>query len=365
MTNMRRILLLCDTNADFQTQRLAEGIARDVKDEFELTRATVGRGGDFPGVATGILQLRSLPKFDVVHSCGGAALTLAALASSARIIYSPTQFPSRRTIGWLRAVMAHCTLEIVASTVTMARRCMSGGIAPDHVHVIRPGVEFGRIKRRKNPELRAALGMGIDDFVVLAVGESTRAAAHDRAVWATGILNVLDPRYKLLMWGRGKEMPRLKRFAVNLAQTEMVRFAEERLGQSVEFEELLGAADLALLTAAGPVPTLPIAITMAAGLPIVATVTYTASELLEDRHTALMVAKATPKLLARRILDVREDAGLQWSIADMARTEAFEYFAMTRFVRQWSSVYRQICEGAKVQVPQDSPGAGLRFHGRA
>jgi hypothetical protein len=48
----------------------------------------------------------------------------------------------------------------------------------------------------------------------------------------------------------------------------------------------------------------------------------------------------------------------------MARTEAYEYFSITRFVNQHRTVYRQLVEGAKVEVPEAGPGAGLRFHGR-
>jgi hypothetical protein len=70
-----------------------------------------------------------------------------------------------------------------------------------------------------------------------------------------------------------------------------------------------------------------------------------------------------PRQIARRALDLIEDSHLQWSLADMARTEAYEYFSFTRFVNQFRAVYRQMVEGGKVEVPQDAPGAGLRFHG--
>ena len=140
--------------------------------------------------------------------------------------------------------------------------------------------------------------------------------------------------------------------------------AEQRLGRAVQFEELLPAADTALVAATGPVPTLPVAYCMAAGLPTVAAVTYTVAELLEDRHTALMCPKDAPRLLARRVLDLAEDARLRWSLSDMARTEAFEFFAQTRFVNQYRVLYQQVAAGEPVDLPEAGPGAGLRFHGR-
>ena len=95
------------------------------------------------------------------------------------------------------------------------------------------------------------------------------------------------------------------------------------------------------------------------------TVTPTVAELLEDRHTALMTAPGKPRMFARRMLDLIEDTSAQWTLADMARTEAYEYFAFTRFVNQFRALYKQIAAGEKVSVPDEAPGAGLRFHGRA
>ena len=155
------------------------------------------------------------------------------------------------------------------------------------------------------------------------------------------------------------------RFTHRLRRPNFLSVATERLGPDVTFEELLPAADTALVTADAPAATLPIAICMAAGLPIVATVSPTVAELLEDRHTALFTTKSEPRLIAQRILDLLGDSKLRWSIADMARTEAYEYFSLTRFLDQHRVLYRQFASGARIEIPQQQPGAGLRFHGRA
>lgn len=238
-------------------------------------------------------------------------------------------------------------------------------MALQRVHLIRPAVDFGRISRRRDVGLRRDLGLSDDDYVVLAVGESTRPANHELAVWTSGILNVLDRSYKLLAWGRGGRCGTLVRFARSLKQGEMIRLAEPTLGRKVEFEELLPAADLLLVTSSGAQPTLPLAMGMAAGLPIVSTVTYTNGELLEDHHNALMTPKATARMLAQRVMALRYDSVLQWELSDRAGVEAFEYFAASRFFEQYRVLYRQIKEGKAVQIPESQPGAGMRFHGRA
>jgi glycosyltransferase involved in cell wall biosynthesis len=237
-------------------------------------------------------------------------------------------------------------------------------VALERCHLIRPGVDFGAVRRRRDPALRKRLGFAEDDHVILAAGESTRNASHGDAAWATAILHILDPKYRLLLWGRGVQAAKVCRLAEAQSDHNFTTHAQRVLGR-VEFEALLPAADSVLVSSVGATATLPSAIAMAAGLPIVSTVTYTNSELLEDRHTALMTGKGVPRKLARRVLDLHEDTGLQCSIADVARTEAYEFFSHTRFIEQFRAVYEQAAAGKPVAVPETAPGAGSRFHGRA
>ena len=361
---MIRILHLLEREAEFEAERGSESIARAVGEGFSVTRRKIGYGGDWRDAATAAAMLRrSREQFDLVHAWGGKALTVAALGTSAPLVFSPASETRGRTVQWLRAVMAYRRVEVVCPTVTMHRRLVERGVPIERSHLIRPGVEFNRVKRRRDAALREQLGLTEADHVFLTAGESTRGAAHRDAIWATSILHVADPKYKLLVWGRGGMLDSLEHFGRNV-MPDALRIAQRRLGRRVEFEELLPAADGIVVTARAPVATLPVAISMAAALPIVATVTPTVAELLEDRHTALMTAPARPRWFARRVLDLIEDPASQWSLSDTARTEAYEYFAFTRFVNQFRSVYRQVVDSDRVEVEQPAPGAGARFHGR-
>jgi glycosyltransferase involved in cell wall biosynthesis len=143
-----------------------------------------------------------------------------------------------------------------------------------------------------------------------------------------------------------------------------ITFATDKFGKDFTYEKLLSAADLVLVTANAPVPTLTIAITMASAVPIVATVSRTVGELLEDRHNCLMVTQSRARLIARKSLDILEDKALQWKLTDMARTEAYEYFSLTRFLEQYRMLYEQIARGVTIEIPPPPPGAGSRFAGR-
>jgi glycosyltransferase involved in cell wall biosynthesis len=373
-----RILHLLSPGADFQLRRTGELIARDVGGEFSVERQQLGAGRRLaaldwlslrrrtprPGPGSGANPSQQ-PPVELVHAFGLAALSAAALAGHRRILFSPMPAISPRALRWLAAVMSYCDVQVICATATQHRQLVTRGVPMQRCHFIRPAVEFSRIRgRRRDTTLRASLGLADEDIVLLAPGESTPPAQHNLAVWTCGILHVLDVRHRLLLWGRGRNAAAATTLARRVNQRRMVVDATAVLGAETDFESLLPAVDVALFTASGPVATLPVAQTMAAALPIVAVTNRLSTELLEDRHTALLVTRATPRLLAQRVLDVLENRDLAWSLGDMARTEAFEYFSASRLLNAYRTVYRQMALGESVSVPTAEAGAGLRFHGR-
>jgi glycosyltransferase involved in cell wall biosynthesis len=357
---MARVLHLSDYNSDYQTRTALAQLSRD-KDS---TVRTIGRGGNFATRLLGVFKLRSqVNGFDIVHAWGESALGLAAIGCGKKIIYSPTNFPNRRSIRWLRAVMSAREVQVICPTDTMRKEMVERGVAIQRCHLIRPGVDFAKVNRRRNDELRAKLGFNSQDVVLLAPGESLREANHRAAILAASVLHLVDPKYKLLIWGKGEMTDAERRHARKMLSRDWISFATEKIGD-VEFEQLLPATDAVLVTAENPVAALPIAVCMAAALPIVAVVSSTIAEMLEDRHSALFVTRNTTRLIARRVLDLAEDSQLAWKIADAAKTEAFEFFSMTRFVSQIRAVHEHFAKDEIIEVPQQAPGAGMRFAGR-
>jgi glycosyltransferase involved in cell wall biosynthesis len=356
---MVHVLHLLSVSADYQAQTAVAQLAGDGV-EIRSDIRTLGRGGDFSSAMAGIIALRRRRAGgDLIHAWGETALSVAAIGQGQPIVYSPAEFPRTRTVRWLSSIMNFRNVEVVCPTETMRRAFVRHGLPIERCHVIRPGVDFSRINQRRDPALRAALGLGDADQVFLAVGESTREADHPKAAWAAVVLHVLERRNRLLLWGRGPLAEKTARFVLRLQQPDLCSIATQKLGDGITFEQLLPAVDVALVTAAGPVSTLPIAVCMGAGLPIVATVNQTVSELLKDRHNAMLAGSASPKAIARRVLDLREDPQLQRAICE--RTEAHEYFSQARFMEQFRALYPQVLEGGRVDLMLPAPGALSRF----
>ena len=360
---MTRVLQLLDLNADFESESLADLLREQLGGAYQVARRSLR---DNPASSVdAVLKLRRIRgEFDLLHAFSPRGLSVAAMVGGT-IVYSPARFPTLQQIRWLRAVMSHREVQVTCPTDTICRAFIERGVDINCCHLIRPAVQFAKIRRRRDDSLRSALGFSPDEHVVLAGGESTRHARHDLALWTASILHVLDPKYRFLLWGRGESAATIANVNQKSLKPGLMSIAQAKLKRRVRFEELIPAADSVLITAAGPIATLPMCISMAAAMPIVSTISTTVCELLEDRHNAILVNSDKPRVIAQKLLDLVEDSSLQWKLADMARTEAYEFFSQTRLLSQFRALMVQTASGEKVELPQPVAGAGLRFHGRA
>lgn len=311
--------------------------------EFSIITRTIGPGGDdrHPLLACLTLRGKSIQAPDIVHAWSLGTLWAAVFGGARRILFSPAQFPNRRSIRWLATAMKRRQIDVVCSSQAQQRVYARYGIGPERCTVVRPGVDVPP-RSGRNREIRSELGLSDNDYVLLAPGESTRPAAHGDAFWATGIVHVLDPSFRILLWGRGPGASACARFAAKVDQPATVVVATQKLGRKVEFDELLSAADAVLFAPSGPTPMLPIALCMAAGVPIVATPTPWFGDLLKDGQNSAVVPKRSSRMLAQRVIELRQDAALRTRICESARDEARGLFSVGNFVEQYRSIYRNV-----------------------
>ena len=347
---MPSVLHLLGPTADAQTRQLHQTLVARLGPEFTSATQTVGPGGDHrhPLAAAAALRRASA---DLVVAWGLPALTAVVMARRTRpTVFAPDRYLSPKPLRWARTLLDHCEAAMVCPTDAQRQAAVRRGVPPTRCHVIRPGADFSRARR--SPEvrrtLRAELGLTDADYVLFAPGESIRAAGHERAVWTCGILHILDPTYKVLIQGRGPRADAAVHLAGKLRQSGMMLRAEAQLGRPVASEDLLSAADACLFAPTDVVPTAPVVSAMAAGVPFVTVATYVMSELLEDRHTALMVPTDRPKALGRRVMDLRADPALAARVADTARAEAYELHTQSKMLDRYRRAFRQLLAGRAV-----------------
>jgi len=326
---MLRVLHLLDHNADFQTRYLAQALSN------KTTRLFFRPGARGIWNAMRLLNRQLVP--DIVHAWGRQALLAAAIANIAPIVFSPPTETTRADWNWLRRISKYRDVRTIFSSPMRQLEAKRHGTASDKDSVIPPGL--APIECQRNDKLRKQLGFCADDFVILAPGESTPAAGHRLALWTVAILRELDPTWKLLIWGRGKSAGDLQSLARRLGHLRLVRFARDW-----EFESLLSVPDAALIMSDPTAATIPVALCMAAGIPIATT-----SDLFTDRRNALRVTNESPRRLAQRLLELRTNPALSRSLAAAARIDAAKIFNLDEFLQRHRNLYLETGASAKAK----------------
>jgi glycosyltransferase involved in cell wall biosynthesis len=337
---MLQVLQLISGQGDLQTRRSSKILREALGGDFSATCRSIGRGGEYRNLAHAAVSLRAgwgLP-IELVHVWDLPAF-VAAVCSALPIVFSPSVPLTSRAARWLRLAAPRHSVHVVASTEAQRATWVRWGAARERSHVIAPAVRPGDRPRVRDERFRERLGFASDDLVVVAPGESTGTSEHWRAVWAVSILHVLDPRYRILLWGRGRDVHVATNLARRLGQERLLTVAERRLGREIEFEELLAACDVALVAAQGDVPMLPVLSCMAASVPVVASENRTTLEFLRRDLTALVVSGGAPRELAQAILRLREQPALARKLANAAALDVASRFSPTRFAEEMRRIY--------------------------
>lgn len=331
-------------------------------------RLPVPAGRAWLGAAALRRAVTGLRPFDLVHCWSIGSLSAAVLlwGDTPRLL-TLTTVPRPRAVRWLRVLTAHGAGRTVLLPISgvIRRALLGGGIAPSAVHVLRPGLDFSRIDRAARDTWRAAWGITSErTWVVALLSDPPQSGDALVAAMAVGLAGApaADPadRFRLLLCPDQRWGLRARRIHEGIA-----------CGASLETEPLLAApwkvlAGCDACLAIGPdAGGLSMLWAMAANVPIVAEATHAVSEIVEDRHSALLAGPGRATALAHRLQRLRADPQLAWRLRDTARHEAYSYFPRSGYCRSLHLVYEQALCGDPIAVPAPEVTGGLRFAGRA
>ena len=336
------VLHLMTHDADLQAVRTSQALSR-VTSEMEVTVRKIGGGGYYRDAVQAALSLRfgRGKLFDVIHAFDLSSLAAACCAPSA-VVYGPSQ-PPGGSIPWLRAAMVYKNATAIATSAAMKAAMIRGNIPASRCEVIAPIMDSDHTPSLSRQATRSLLGIEPQDRVILTPGESVRSAAHALALHVASILHVFDPRYRLLVWGRGSSVGALSRLAAGLRQPGLLIAAESLAIRPLEFEELIPAADIALVTAPRFPAPLPLMLCMSGGLPIVGVATPALREFVADPASVDRVPNPSPRLLAKSIIDLFEEP----SRLAHARPIRFD---PTRAIQRHIALYRRAAGMARNQA---------------
>ncbi len=282
---------------------------------------------------------------DVLHTWNADAAAAAAMLRRPRppivtTICDPAD--ADRAGRWWRTIAdAGDRIELVCPSGFVQRKLVEAGVPLDATAVVRPGVDFARLREAKSHVTRERLGLPATGPLLLTPSPPSRPAGQFYAVWAVAILHQIFPDASLVIPGTSREQRRLRRLVDRIYCPHVFHFTVDRHDPA----DLLAVADLLVAPAIGDVPTGWLAAAMSAGVPIVASAVHAVAEVIADRHTGLLCKPAEPHTLALRLRTALESPALLADCARTARDQAYDVFRAQRCVDEHLRILDNLTTG--------------------
>lgn len=244
----------------------------------------------------------------------------------------------RDAAAWLRSFPTDAT--VVTGTQTAAARLIGAGVKRERVAVIRGGVDFGAINQARDAGIRGQV-VGDADPVLLVGGPPSESGGQYYGVWAAAVMLQVFPKLRIVMPYASRESLRLERFGEAVKMSGMIVVPDP----SLTWPQLVACADVFLAPAVDEIATEPLAIAMAAGLPIVAAAVRSVAELIADGQNGLLYRPDQPRKIAQRVLKAIGDVELRRKLGGTAKAQAFEVFGLRAFRDNYARLYENVLAG--------------------
>ncbi|HEX2039171.1 MAG TPA: glycosyltransferase family 4 protein [Acidimicrobiales bacterium] len=281
---------------------------------------------------------RAAREADVVHAHGLKAGWLAAsLRGGPPVVVSVHNVVLDEVRG--RAAVPLRALERalprVVDRVIAVSDDIAGRLRADNVVVIPPA---GPVPRPQQPtdEVRRSLGVGADDFLVVAVARLHRQKDLPTLIAAVALLAGRGVPVRLAVVGEGPEEGALRARIADLGLGGTVVLAGPRPNAADE----LAAADAVAVSSSWESGPLVLVEAMLLGRPVVTTPVGLAPGLVADGETGLLVPIGAPEAMASALHSLYVDPVRAAALGEAGRKRVEERYGSEALVSRVADVYR-------------------------
>ena len=294
-------------------------------------------------------NLRGLAKFvrehgiEIVHAHAARDYHLAALAvrfaSRGRLVLTRhTLFPLK---GINKPLLSGAGRVIAVSQAVAESLRQNGVIESSKITVVHNGIDTGRFDR--------AVSTSQDDdsaTLVGTVGHLAPIKGHDVFVRAAALIAPRRRDVHFVVIGEDKSPGMDQRRSLESLVAELrLNDVVSMPGWREDMRAALSSLTLFVSAARSEPFGLAIVEAMAAGLPIVATASEGAREIIEDGVTGKLVPVDDPEALAQAIEDLLDNSPERARLGRNAAVAARERFSLRRMATDTEHVYREVLSG--------------------
>ena len=292
-------------------------------------------------------------RIEIIHAHMARDYPLAALAAGrapdARLFVTRhVLFP----LGRVHKFLLRDVSRVVAVSEAVARALRAGGIFPEHkICIIPNGIDIDRFEKVATEIDREAyrLGLGVRvPLVVGTIGELSEVKGQEDFIRAASIIARQTDAVEFLIVGEdasrsGETRARLVRLIDELGLGGRVQM----LGRRTDVAEILTCMDVFVSASRSEAFGLALVEAMAAGVPVVATATEGAREVVEDGATGSIVPVGDADALALAVGQLLASAGQRSIFVENARRRARERWSVERMVKETEAIYLEAAGRAR------------------
>jgi glycosyltransferase involved in cell wall biosynthesis len=300
------------------------------------------------GSALELARLMREHQIEIAHAHVARDYTLAALAvrqwpQAKLVITRHVLFRLNR----LHSITFRQVQRVIAVSHAVGRALTAQKIFPaTKIKVIPNGIDFRRfdasLEGFDREAFRRRMNIPQGSFLIGTVGEIKRQKGHEEFLRAATIISRENKATHFIIAGAdstrtGEHLAALERLISELGLTNRVHFT----GWLDEVAPLMAALDVYVSASRTESFGLAMVEAMAAGLPVVATATEGALEIIDNKETGVIVPVDDYEALAARVLYLLKDEDERARLGASANSRARERFDFKRMVDETEKVYSE------------------------
>lgn len=233
--------------------------------------------------------------------------------------------------------------RVVAVSPDVKAKLVAGGLDPARCEVVFNGVDCTPLGRRTG-ELRTArraeMGAGPDEVLVINLGRLADQKAQHHIVEVARALRAEHPELRYALIGEGEREDELRALIAEAGVGDILTL----MGLRMDAADLLGSGDIYLSSSNWEGMPLSTIEAMAAELPIVATRTEGADQLLTP-ECSVVCPVGDAQAMGAAVRELTQDVARRTELARAARARALAEFSSERMSRQLADVMERVALG--------------------
>lgn len=241
--------------------------------------------------------------------------------------------------GWLDRGLARMAARIIVNSEAVRRRFPW---VPDaKVRRIHNGIDLTRfVPQEPSGSLRAALGLTVQDRVIVSVGRFVPFKGYDVLIEAAALLHRTEPQLHWLLVGDGEQRVRLTEQCAAHGLSTHVHF----VGWKDDVRPWLALGDLFVLPSLCEHFGRVIVEAMAMGKPVVATDAGGVPEIVAHGETGLLVPPGDAERLAGAVLHLLHHRATRTRCGTAGRRRAERHFSLSGHADAVGALYEELIE---------------------